>query len=121
LYFPLVELSLERKYSDEQMGAIFTALADPTRRRIIERLRTGDATVSDLVDTLSVGAPSVSKHLTVLQGAGLISRHREAQWRRCRLEADPFLQLGEWLEHYSTLWVGSLGRLAEHLAAQEGE
>jgi DNA-binding transcriptional ArsR family regulator len=116
-----VELSVKGKYDDRQIGAIFAALADPSRRRIIERLRDGDATVSELVETLSLGAPSVSKHLTVLQGVGLISRHHEAQWRRCRLEAEAFQRVNEWLAHYTDLWVGSLGRLDEHLAAMEGE
>jgi DNA-binding transcriptional ArsR family regulator len=121
LYFPRVELSVKSKYDDKQVGAIFAALADPTRRKIVERLRDGSATVSDLAVALSVGAPSVSKHLTVLQDVGLISRHHEAQWRRCQLEAEAFLQLNEWLEHYTNLWVGGLERLDQHLAALEGE
>jgi DNA-binding transcriptional ArsR family regulator len=110
-----MEITARGKY-DEQLGLIFGALADPTRRRLIERLRDGDATVTELAAGFPVGVPAISKHLTVLQHAGLISRHREAQWRRCRLEAQAFERMNEWLAHYAQLWGGSLDRLDEFLA-----
>ena len=109
-----MEIATRGKY-DEQLGLIFAALAEPTRRRLVERLRDGDATVTELASGFSVGVPAISKHLTVLQEAGLISRHREAQWRRCRLEAQAFERMTEWLEHYTELWTGSLDRLDEFL------
>jgi DNA-binding transcriptional ArsR family regulator len=71
--------------------------------------------VTELASGFPVGVPAISKHLTVLQDAGLISRHREAQWRRCRLEAQAFERMTEWLEHYTGLWTGSLDRLDELL------
>jgi DNA-binding transcriptional ArsR family regulator len=112
-----MEIATRGKY-DEQLGLIFAALADPTRRRLIERLRDSDATVGELAAGFSVGVPAISKHLTVLQDAGLISRHRQAQWRRCRLEAQAFERMTEWLEHYTELWSGSLDRLDDFLGEE---
>ncbi|MFC0681208.1 ArsR/SmtB family transcription factor [Lysobacter korlensis] len=103
----------------DPLGPLFVALADPTRRRIIERLRDREQTVSELAHGLDIGAPSVSKHLTVLEHAGLVSRQREAQWRRCRLEAIAFERLQQWLDHYAQLWPGSLDRLETHLRSKE--
>jgi DNA-binding transcriptional ArsR family regulator len=71
--------------------------------------------VGELAERLRVGTPSVSKHLTVLERAGLVSRHREAQWQRCRLERAAFAQLREWVDHYESFWTGSLDRLEAHL------
>ncbi|MDQ4137545.1 MAG: metalloregulator ArsR/SmtB family transcription factor [Actinomycetota bacterium] len=111
-----MEISDSGKYdANDAIGAVFTALADPSRRRIVERLRQGDETVSELAAELGLGTPSVSKHLTVLERAGLVSRHNEAQWRRCRLEGVAFERLQRWIDHYADLWSGSLGRLDEHL------
>lgn len=104
-------MAIARSGKSDQLGRVFLALADPTRRRLIDELRAGDTTVGDLARRLDVATPSVSKHLTVLEGAGLISRHREAQWRRCRLDPAAFSQLREWLGHYESLWTGSLDRL----------
>ncbi|WP_348787422.1 metalloregulator ArsR/SmtB family transcription factor [Leifsonia sp. NPDC080035] len=101
------------------IGAVFGALADPVRRRIVAELRAGDATVGELAGSIGAGMPAVSKHLTVLENAGLVSRHREAQWRRCRLEAVAFEELQAWLNHYTELWTGSLDRL-DALLADEG-
>jgi DNA-binding transcriptional ArsR family regulator len=97
------------------MDAVFLALADGTRRRLVDELRAGDATVGQLAERLGVATPSVSKHLTVLERAGLVSRQREAQWRRCRLEGAAFARLREWVDHYESLWTGSLDRLDARL------
>ena len=101
---------------EDAVGAIFAALADPTRRALVGVLRHGDATVTDLAAGFSVGVPAISKHLTVLEGAGLISRHRDAQWRRCRLEAEAFERLEAWIEHYTELWEGRLDRLDDYVS-----
>jgi DNA-binding transcriptional ArsR family regulator len=99
----------------DELGPIFLALADPTRRRLVGELRAGEATVGELAERLGIATPSVSKHLTVLEGAGLVSRHREAQWRRCRLEGAAFARLREWIDSYESLWTGSLDRLEARL------
>jgi DNA-binding transcriptional ArsR family regulator len=101
---------------DAAVGAVFSALADPTRRALVRSLRDGEATVGELAAGFSVGVPAISKHLSVLEAAGLVSRHREAQWRRCRLEAQAFDRLDEWLQHYTALWQGSLDRLDDFLS-----
>ncbi|GAA1967656.1 metalloregulator ArsR/SmtB family transcription factor [Microbacterium deminutum] len=101
--------------TDAEIGELFGALADPTRRRLVLELRSGDATVGELAAGFAVGVAAISKHLTILQRAGVISRHKEAQWRRCRLEREPFDRLREWLDHYSALWDGSLDRLDDYL------
>ena len=116
-YFPEMEVSEQGKY--DELGAVFLALADPTRRRLVEQLRAGDATVTDLAERLQVATPSVSKHLTVLEGAGLVSRHREAQWRRCHLEHAAFARLREWIDQYESLWTGSFDRLEARLRDEQ--
>jgi len=103
----------------DELGAVFLALSDPTRRRLVDELRAGEATVGELAERLGVATPSVSKHLTVLEGAGLVSRHREAQWRRCRLEGAAFARLREWVDHYESFWTGSLDRLEAHLRDEQ--
>jgi DNA-binding transcriptional ArsR family regulator len=105
------------KYDD--LDAVFLALAEPTRRRLVDALRAGDATVGELAERLAVAIPSVSKHLTVLESAGLVSRHREAQWRRCRLEGAAFARLREWVDHYESFWTGSLDRLEARLREEQ--
>jgi DNA-binding transcriptional ArsR family regulator len=112
-----MEVSEKGKY--EVLGPVFLALADPTRRRLVDQLRGGDATVSELAERLHVATPSVSKHLTVLEGAGLVSRHREAQWRRCHLEREAFVRLREWIDQYESLWTGSLDRLEARLRDEQ--
>ncbi|MDP2326499.1 MAG: metalloregulator ArsR/SmtB family transcription factor [Dehalococcoidia bacterium] len=89
----------------------FAALADPVRLRILDRLRASDATVSDLAADLGVAMPSVSKHLNVLQRAGFVVRHAEAQRRRCSLDPEGFSRLAEWTRHYELMWAGRLSRL----------
>lgn len=104
-----------RSADDAELGAIFTALADPTRRALVRALRSSDATVTELASGFAIGVPAISKHLTVLENAGLISRHRVAQWRQCRLEAQAFERLNDWVRYYSALWEGSLDRLDDYL------
>lgn len=110
-----MEISVAGNYEDERLGAMFAALADPTRRGIVHALRSGPQTVGELAGRFDVGVPAVSKHLTVLERAGLISRERVAQWRRCRLEHDAFQRLSDWTAHYTELWTGSLDRLDGYL------
>jgi DNA-binding transcriptional ArsR family regulator len=94
----------------EQLDGIFAALADRTRRAILARLMTGEATVTELAEPFEMSLPAVSKHLKVLEKAGLIARGREAQWRPCRLEADPLREVADWLEGYRRFWEQSQER-----------
>ena len=112
-------MAISSEGNQDELGRVFLALADPTRRRLVEELRAGDATVGELAVRLGVATPSVSKHLTVLEGAGLVSREREAQWRRCRLERQAFTRLREWADHYESLWTGSLDRLDARLRQEQ--
>ena len=93
----------------------FAALADPTRRAILTRLATGQASVTELAEPFAMSLPAVSKHLKVLERAGLISRGREAQWRPCRLEPAPLKDVADWVEEYRGLWEARLGRLDDYL------
>jgi DNA-binding transcriptional ArsR family regulator len=99
----------------DQLSGTFAALADPTRRAILARLADGEATVTELAAPFEMSLPAVSKHLKVLERAGLISRGRTAQWRPCRLEPEPLRGANEWLESYRQFWDESFDRLAEHL------
>ncbi len=94
-----------------RLDAIFAALADPTRRAIIARLASGEASVLELAKPFDLSQPAVSKHLKVLERAGLISRGRDAQRRPCRIEAGPLAEANEWLEAYRRFWEGSFERL----------
>ena len=100
----------------DPLSTVFSALADPTRRAILERLGRGEATVLELAAPFSMSLPAVSKHLKVLERAGLISRGRAAQWRPCRLEAKAMRGAADWLDEYRQLWEGSFDRLDEYLA-----
>jgi DNA-binding transcriptional ArsR family regulator len=102
--------------SADPLSAIFSALADPTRRAILARLSAGEATVTELAEPFAISLPAVSRHLKVLERAGLITRGREAQWRPCRLEAGTMKEAADWLEAYRRLWEGRLDRLDEYLA-----
>ena len=93
----------------------FAALADPTRRAILERLVTGEATVAELAKPFRISAPAVTKHLKVLERAGLISRSRQAQTRPCRLEGEALREIAEWVERYRRCWDARLDRLGEYL------
>ena len=99
----------------DQLSSTFAALADPTRRAILERLADGEATVNELAEPFPVSLQAVSKHLKVLERAGLIARGRAAQWRPCRLEPAPLEGAADWLEHYRQFWEGSFDRLEHHL------
>ena len=100
-----------------RIDATFAALADPTRRAILSRLATGEATVNELAAPFNMSQPSISKHLKVLERAGLISRGRAAQTRPCRLETDPLKKVAQWVETYRHLWDDSFDRLDAHLKA----
>jgi DNA-binding transcriptional ArsR family regulator len=104
-----------RTGSPDRLDATFAALADPTRRSILARLADGEATVSELAKPFAMSGPAVSKHLNVLERAGLITRTRRAQWRLCALDPAPLREAVTWLESYRAFWDGSFDRLAEHL------
>ncbi|HET6285552.1 metalloregulator ArsR/SmtB family transcription factor [Amycolatopsis sp. QT-25] len=99
----------------DQLSATFAALADPTRRAILARLAGGEATVNELAEPFTVSLQAISKHLKVLERAGLISRGKTAQWRPCRLEAGPLGDISDWVERYRRFWDGGFDRLDEHL------
>jgi len=106
----------------QQLDATFAALADPTRRAILARLSLGETSVNELAKPFDMSLPAVSKHLKVLETAGLISRGREAQWRPCKLEAGPLREAFGWIEHYKKFWEQSFDRLDEYLRKlQAGE
>jgi DNA-binding transcriptional ArsR family regulator len=99
----------------DRLSATFSALADPTRRAILARLALGEASVTELAEPFTMSLPAVSKHLKVLERAGLISRGREAQWRPRRLDGAPLKEASEWLEYYRRFWDESLDRLDAYL------
>jgi DNA-binding transcriptional ArsR family regulator len=99
----------------DHLSATFAALADPTRRAILARLISGEKPVTELAAPFAMSLPAVSKHLKVLERAGLIARGREAQWRPCRLEARPLKDAFNWLQHYRRFWEQSLDRLDAYL------
>lgn len=99
----------------DPLSTTFFALADPTRRGILARLANGDATVSELAKPYDMSLAAVSKHLKVLEGAGLISRGRDAQWRPCHLEADPLKAVAEWVDGYERFWNRNLDSLGAYL------
>src|SRR6188768_3945131 len=99
----------------DQLSLTFAALADPTRRAILGRLASGEASVTELAEPFAMSLPAVSKHLKVLERAGLIARGRDAQWRPARLEAGPLREVADWVESYRRFWERSLDRLDEYL------
>lgn len=99
----------------DPLSAMFSALADPTRRAILARLALGETSVSELSKPFDISAPAITKHLKVLEGAGLISRGREAQWRPCKLEPKALKSVDNWLERYRVLWEDRLDRLEDYL------
>jgi DNA-binding transcriptional ArsR family regulator len=99
----------------DRLSQTLAALADPTRRAILARLSQGEASVTDLAEPFAMSLPAVSKHLKVLERAGLIRRGREAQWRPCKLEAAPLGDVADWLEHYRRFWDQSFDRLEAYL------
>src|SRR5712692_2919988 len=103
-----------------QLNRTFAALADPTRRAILARLAAGKASVTELAAPFEMSLPAVSKHLKVLQRAGLIARSRERQWRPARLEAGPLKEVAEWTERYRRFWEESYDRLDQYLDELQG-
>jgi DNA-binding transcriptional ArsR family regulator len=110
--------------SPDRLSTTFAALSDPTRRAILARLASGETSVTELARPFAMSLPAISKHLKVLERAGLITRGREAQWRPCRLEAGPLKDAADWLERYRRFWEESFDRLDDYLnelRTQEGE
>lgn len=106
----------------DALSLTFSALADPTRRAILARLAAGETSVTELAQPFEMSLPAISKHLKVLEKAGLISRGREAQWRPCRLEAGPLRGIDDWVAFYRRFWDDSFDRLADYLSEiQEGK
>ena len=101
--------------TSDQLSTTFAALADPTRRAILARLASGEASVTELAEPFEMSMPAVSKHLKVLERAGLITRGREAQWRPCRLEPAPLKEVADWVERYREMWEERLDRLENYL------
>ena len=99
----------------DRLSATFAALADPTRRAILARLALGETSVTELAKPFDISGPAISKHLKVLERAGLITRGREAQWRPCRLEPQALKGVDDWLERYRSLWEERLDRLEDYL------
>lgn len=102
-------------FANDRLSETFGALADPTRRAILARLALGEASVTELASPFAMSMPAISKHLKVLERAGLIARGREAQWRPCRLQAGPLQDIAGWVEHYRRFWEDSFDRLDEYL------
>ncbi len=105
---------------DRRLSAVFSALADPTRRAIVDRLASGEATVGELAEPFTMSFQAVSKHVRVLEQAGLVDRSRRAQQRPCRLRPEALANASGWLGDYRQLWATSFDRLDEHLTNQEG-
>ena len=103
----------------DHLSATFAALSDPTRRAMLARLALGETSVKELSEPFAISPPSITKHLKVLERAGLIRRSRDAQWRPCRLEAAPLKDVSEWIERYRSSWEQSLNRLDSYLATLE--
>jgi len=106
---------MEITNSSDPLGATFLALSNPTRRAILARLAAGETSVTELARPFAMSMPAVSKHLKVLEAAGLVSRGKEAQWRPCRLEAGPLQEAAEWMETYRVFWEAKLNRLDDYL------
>ena len=107
--------------SPGHLDATFSALADPTRRAILARLATGEASVNELAEPFDMSQPAISKHLRVLERAGLISRSRDAQRRPCRIEAGPLAEANQWLERYRQIWEANFQRLDALLEEMKAE
>src|SRR2546430_14917157 len=103
----------------DRLSTTFAALADPTRREILARLMSGEASVTQLAEPFEISMPAISKHLKVLERAGLIARGHEAQWRPCRLKAGPLKDVADWAEHYRRYWAESFDRVDEYFRGVE--
>jgi DNA-binding transcriptional ArsR family regulator len=105
----------------DTLSATFSALADPTRRAILSRLALGEASVTELAEPFAMSMPAISKHLKVLEHAGLIARGRDAQWRPCRLEAGPLRHVADWVEPYRRFWNARFDRLDAYLRKRKSK
>jgi DNA-binding transcriptional ArsR family regulator len=105
----------------DQLSSTFSALADPTRRAILTKLSKGDRSVSDLAEPFDMSLPAISKHLKVLEKAGLIQRSRDAQYRPCKLNAKPLREAAKWVEQYRQFWEERFNRLDDYLAQLQGK
>jgi len=105
----------------DQLSTTFAALADPTRRAILSRLIAGECSVTDLAKPFEMSLPAVSKHLRVLERAGLIAQRREAQWRHCRVEAGPLKEVADWTERYRHIWEERLDRLDQYVQQMQAK
>ena|SRR5690349_14638370 len=105
----------------DQLSTTFAALADPTRRAILARLTSGEASVKELAEPFDMTLPAVTKHLKVLQRAGLITQGRRAQWRPCRLDAKPLREVSDWVGQYRRFWEESFDRLGDYLNELQGQ
>ena len=105
----------------DPLSLTFAALADPTRRAILKRLASGEASVTELAEPFKMTLPAISKHLKVLQRAGLVTQSRNAQWRPCRLEAKPLREVADWVDQYRQFWDDTLGRLEDYFRDLEAE
>ena len=114
-------MPLDIHQNADRLSATFAALADPTRRAILARLALGETSVNELAEPFEISLPAVSKHLKVLERAGLVARGRDAQWRPCRLEAAPLQEANAWLEGYRRFWEQSLDRLEVYLRKLQKE
>jgi DNA-binding transcriptional ArsR family regulator len=111
----LINSEVKHAMSQDHLTSTFAALADPTRRAILARLASGEATVTELAEPFAMSLHAISKHLKVLERAGLISRGRDAQWRPCRLDPEPLKEVSNWLEHYRQFWEERFERLDDYL------
>ena len=107
--------------STDRLSTTFSALADPTRRAILARLASGEASVTELAEPFDMSMPAISKHLKVLEKAGLIARGREAQWRPCRFEPAPLKDVSDWVDRYRGMWEARLNRLDEYLRGMQSK
>ena len=120
-YFPIWLISHLVNYVPDPLSSTFSALSDPTRRAILARLLQGELSVKELSEPFSIAPPSMTKHLKVLERAGLISRSRDAQKRPCRLQSAPLREVDKWLEQYRRSWEHSMKRLDDYLGQLEAE
>jgi DNA-binding transcriptional ArsR family regulator len=112
----LINVSVKQSATEDRLTAVFGALADPTRRAILARLKDGGASVGTLAEPFDISLPAISRHLKVLERAGLIVRGREAQWRPCRLDAEPIKEVAVWAGGFREFWEASFERLDDLLA-----
>jgi len=107
------------KYNDSELDKVFHALSDTTRRAILARLTTGDVQVSELAEPFEMSLPAISKHLNVLEKAGLLHRHKDGRIRRCELKAEPLESASDWIKYYQQFWETRLDSLAEYLEKKQ--